>query len=409
MNRGSILVLLLCAALRAQAATEAVHCEASEGRGVLDDRYMEKLRVCAWRLLEPLTQKTSGIPDANTWTRGEDIIPDEESQIRDGLRPSGELATVRAAKPASEPELYEMTFFNGIAKQFIQAGPDRLDRPATTEALLAKNVREIQFPTGSAALKTFWYHVPRDRSISIRVWDWAATAPRTPAEEKNPQIDVTRLAQRCVADSAKTARKAGRDCLVAGNAFYSITISDQDLFRCARAQCPPLAKGDLLILAAMHIASKQMPEWLWATWWWQGPGISEGAAWTCGAAQRPASIRDAGLWANYAMNVTASFRKERAALAADNPCGAPSPIAGGQELRAMYNPFVEGREENGLKSSCVDCHSRASTKSANELVVPAVDETGGPTLAGFEGHIRLDYLWSIRRTLNKTRTVPRDR
>lgn len=402
MIRGVAPLLLLCAAGYTQAATEPVRCEASGGRGVLDEKYVEKLRVCAWRLLEPLTRKTSGFPDAAVWARADDIVPDLDRTTRSGLRPAEE----HAALPSSaEPDLYEMTFFNGIAQRFIQAGPDRLDRAETTEALLARNVREIQLPAGSAALKTFWYHIPAGRTVAVRVWDWAATRDAL-------KLDVTRLPQQCVADSAQTASKAraaGRSCVVATASFYTIQVDDKHPFRCAKALCPPLASGDLLIMVGMHIASKQMPEWLWATWWWQGPANSDEAAWTCGAAQRPATIGAAGPWSNYAMNVTASFRKEKPRLTEDDPCGSPGVITGGQELRATYNPFVEAREENGLKSSCVDCHSRASTKSAAELAIPSVDETGGPTLAGFEGHVRLDYLWTLRRALHKTRTLPRDR
>lgn len=401
---------LLCPALRGQAA-EPTQCEAREGRGILDDRYQEKLRICAWRLLEPLTRKTSGFPDPRMWTRADLVIPDVDATNRSGLRAAEELAAVRAAArtvggaTAAEPEVYEMTFFNDVARRFIEAGPHPLNRADTTQALLSKNIREIQFPAGSAALKTFWYHIPKGETVAVRVWDWAATA-------QSLKLDVTRLAQQCVADSVETAMKesaAGRSCVVAGASFYTIQVGSQDEFRCARSQCPSLAPGDLLILVGLHIASKQMPEWLWATWWWQGPGNSEEEAWTCGAAQRPRTVRHAGLWSNYAMNVTASFRKEKPLLARDHPCGAPAPIAGGQELRATYNPFVEAREENGLKSSCVDCHSRSSTKSANELAVPGVEETGGPLLSGFEGHVRLDYLWSIRRPLNRTPTLPRDR
>lgn len=404
MHRGLILLcLLLGLAARGEAGpAAATRCEARDGRGILDERYLEKLRICAWRLLEPLARQTSGFPDPNLWTRADDLIPDADAEDRSGLRPAEERPTLR---PAAEPELYEMTFFNTVAKRYIQAGPDPLDRPSTTEALLAKNVREIQFPAGSVALKTFWYRIPGDQTVPVAVWNWGATA-------NGLKLDASRLPQQCIAatkDSVAKAAAEGRSCLDARASFYTVEVRDKDVFRCARKQCPPLARGDLLILVAMHAASKQMPEWLWATWWWQGASNSTMSAWTCGAAQRPAAIGDAGPWSNYAMNVTASFRKEKPALAPGNPCGAPAAIAGGQELRATYNPFVEAREENGLKSSCVDCHSRASTKSANELAVPTLDETGGPLLSGFEGHVRLDYMWSLRRTLNKTPTLPRDR
>lgn len=402
-----LLLTLLCPVTRGFAGSEAVHCEASDGRGILDDAYLSRLRTCAWRLLEPLARQSSGFPDEGTWTRADRILPDLEP--RGTLRRAEELTAQRAARPVNEPELYEMTFFNGIAAGFIES--ERLNRPETTEALLSRNIRDVQFPAGSAALKTFWYHLPKGQVLDVRVWNWNATSAGTTGASPLT-VDVSRLERQCVVDTAATGRKQGakgRQCLVASEAFYTIAVSAQDAFRCSRAQCAPLAQGDTLVLVGMHIASKQMPEWLWATWWWQGRSVSGGESWTCGAAQRPHAIGASGPWANYAMNVTASFRYERAAVAADDPCGAPAALPGGQERRATYNPFVEAREENGLKSSCVDCHSRASTKSAAELVTPGVEETGGPTVASFEGHVRLDYLWSIRRSLDKTRTLPRDR
>ncbi len=90
-------------------------------------------------------------------------------------------SATKPAVQAAEPEVYEMTFFNVVAKRFIETGPDRLSRPETTEALLAKNVREIEFPAGSAALKTFWYHVPKDQTVARPGGcDWVR-APRAAA------------------------------------------------------------------------------------------------------------------------------------------------------------------------------------------------------------------------------------
>jgi hypothetical protein len=144
-----------------------------------------------------------------------------------------------------------------------------------------------------------------------------------------------------------------------------------------------------------------MPEWLWSTFWWQGPGTPAGDAWTCATAQRPASI-DKAPWTNYAMNVTASFQQEKPAVNAGEPCGAPGAVGGGRELMAAYNPFVEAREKNGLISNCLDCHSRASTSSEDRFRTSGLNRPIGPEVREFEGHVRLDYLWSLRRSLRPT-------
>ncbi len=95
--------LLCCCCARPSACTRRrrhAHCEASDGRGILDEKYLEKLRVCAWRLVEPLTRKTSGFPDASAWTRADDIIPDADAAARSGLRAAEELTRVAVRNEA---------------------------------------------------------------------------------------------------------------------------------------------------------------------------------------------------------------------------------------------------------------------------------------------------------------------
>jgi hypothetical protein len=167
----------------------------------------------------------------------------------------------------------------------------------------------------------------------------------------------------------------------------------------------PLPNGQWLILLAVHVISKESPDWLWATFWWKGVDRTSGDSWTCDDAQR---ARVPGPWGNFSANVTQSFKlaKPDVTTAADaSHCGIPGKIGWDyhrEELLATYNPFVEGVMENGRKSSCIACHARANTRGdtgVTPFLIPRVGEVEWPPVTHFEGHIRTDYLWTVRNHL----------
>ena len=162
-----------------------------------------------------------------------------------------------------------------------------------------------------------------------------------------------------------------------------------------------------MVLIGMHIMSKQTPDWLWATFWWRGRDDKTkerlGTFWTCQDAQRPKVIEDKGEpWKNYSMDATASFKYRKPIAKKGEKCGAPPRIGAREEYAATYNPFVEASLGNGLKSNCVHCHAKASTSSKADRTVPGPALIEAAPLDMFEGHIRLDYLWSVRRGLKHT-------
>lgn len=373
-------------------STPAAAPPAGSATPVAVDRSLKALRIEGWKLFEPFTRTGPGLPDPAVWTPSAQV-----------LTPPGSSATppAGAMRPATEhvgtdqglePPLYEITFFNTVAKEFIET--QGLNARETTYRLLNEQRREIEFPRDAAALKLFWYVLKKDRSVNVRVWNWNETQPKNPG---NPTLDVSRLGAQCVAEVESN------ECLAAEKHFHTVRVADPGQFLCIEGDCLPLEQGDLLILVGMHIVAKTRPEWLWTTFWWQGPDASSGNDWTCADAQRAEAIGTPPLpWRNYAMDVTASFMREKPYLDSGSACGVPKEIAGRQEYLATYNPFVEARVQNGLKSSCIDCHSRASTDFSKPDDVPPISETGGPTLRSFERHIRVDYMWSLWRTLGKT-------
>ena len=138
--------------------------------------------------------------------------------------------------------------------------------------------------------------------------------------------------------------------------------------------------GDHLVMVAMHIASKEVQDWVWVTMWWhdkpdRGPF----------ARDRPDGM--ASPWRNYLLDVALDARG--AGAEDDGP-------------RSCFNPWLEARFPDdglggGTASNCVACHSRASYPPVSFLPITrgAPDVTQDPAYA--PGRLRTDFLWSLPR------------
>lgn len=156
--------------------------------------------------------------------------------------------------------------------------------------------------------------------------------------------------------------------------FYHVAIPPAQL-AAVQAIDPSARAGDQLVLLAIHLTSKQIPDWIWATFWWHdraGAGPF--------AADRPAAL--AGAWRNYLMDV---------AYSADTPResdGGPN---------AAFNPYVESFA-GGATSNCMACHQGAVWTAAGPA--PFLPPTRGARHADdprFRAATRLDFMWSIAR------------
>jgi hypothetical protein len=139
-----------------------------------------------------------------------------------------------------------------------------------------------------------------------------------------------------------------------------------------------LQAGDFLALVGVHIATREIADWVWATAWWhdepdRGPF----------AADRPTGI--AAPWRNYLLSVAFDER---------------TPIESDGGAHVSFNPWLEARfpdggHGGGSFSNCLACHRRASWPAASFLPVtrgPA-DVATDPAYA--PGRLRTQFLWSI--------------
>lgn len=141
---------------------------------------------------------------------------------------------------------------------------------------------------------------------------------------------------------------------------------------------PPASTGTYLILVAVHVITKETPDWVWATFWWHNLA-SEGPY----AANRPGSVR--GPWRHFLMDTT---------LSEQTPW---DPEDGKNKI--CFNPYLEAQFNNGVVSNCVQCHKRATfpgnLSMGLKLGLPGRDGMLTADPHYFDGSVKTDFMWSI--------------
>lgn len=246
------------------------------------------------------------------------------------------------------------------------------------------------FPVRAVSLKTVWWIVHQKGTTAIPIWDPAANPPR-PAGNDFPTW------KRCVAvDPSRSSIPAGETASLSCNqappaaahvvpldAFYHFAVTAEtraslkQLQSVGGTRIPNLdtaAVGDHLVLVAMHCTTKEIPDWVWATFWWHDkPDQGEFAA------NRPAQVK--GVWRNYLMSTSYSMDTPRES-------GAP---------HTAFNPWLEAPFIDGTVSNCMTCHRRAVFTGADTDFDfrPVTRGTPSPTDPRFSGAVKLDFLWSM--------------
>ena len=240
--------------------------------------------------------------------------------------------------------------------------------------------REIPpFPREAVSLKTTWWLVKQTGTTAMPIWDGT---PTRPDQQGNPYptwarfvaVDPTRTQippneQQDIMFQGQLKHNAH---VVPLNSFYNFQITQNEINDIRRVTGFQQAQvGDFAALVAMHMTTKEIPDWVWATFWWHDkPGQGTFAA------DRPNAV--AGVWRNYLMDTAFSADVPKASDGGPNVC---------------FNPWLEARFSNGMVSNCLACHRRSVWSPVQFLPItrgrlPDNDQV-------FAGKTKLDFLWSI--------------
>lgn len=166
----------------------------------------------------------------------------------------------------------------------------------------------------------------------------------------------------------------------------------------------PVAGQDVFKLSSMHIASKELREWLWVTVWWSDkPDTDFGA-------DRPAALKGTP-WANYKMCVVTAYDEQfnpdtKELYFKDSKFQSKFPglyasLDAAKDMAMPYtwcsNPYIEHGEGNA-NTNCIGCHQHGGDPQANFDTIHNSPDYPANGKQQLRHDFPTDYTWSSQRS-----------
>jgi hypothetical protein len=379
-----------------------------EGARQSGDLHFQRRHV--WKIITRLTEvpENQSVPRFESWYGEEQVFGDTGAQhLPTGIRgfsrsssaalPRSDSASQSADAPVLTYTLYNEAAYDHIRQHHLYklSELERLKTSGAADLTTPGNRSVPAFPAEAMVLKTVWWPVAPHGTTPLPVWDPGHNPPqrtgngyltwrRVVAVDPSENTDSTEAipSVNFVGGSFANVRKVKLkefyhlkvDALLAERAMRDPDTKKAALIALGR----PIKDGDYLLLVAANLATKEINDWVWATFWWhdranQGPF----------SADRPPTLK--GEWRNYLVQVALDSNK---------------PIAPDSGPHICFDPWLEGRfpdtgNGGGTISNCMTCHRRASFPALSFLPVTrgAPDQLRDPAFA--PGRLRTGFLWSL--------------
>jgi hypothetical protein len=287
--------------------------------------------------------------------------------------------------PANSGQSY--TYLNQSDLAQLNAAFDQNHTPV-------KDRKIIDFPAAATDLKVVFLPVKAVGLSAIPVWAGAAASNRP--SRPTPGTWTTCVA---VDPTNSNSGTTAIDCngtqvqaqIVPLNAFFSVRVDATEASTINAFSkltgTAALAAGDYQVLVAMHITTKEIANWTWATFWWQN-GLNPPNNFPGSVDGMPDASQVKGAWRNYAMCVGDSM-----VFPVADPKGKPV---------VCFNPYLETAQADGLDSNCMSCHAmaRVPITATTPNVYPQTYlpngwvDLGDPAIFG--GETKTDFVWAIQ-------------
>lgn len=295
--------------------------------------------------------------------------------------------------PISEiPETFQTIHFNPVAYEAFQG----LKSEGRSFLKAGEPNLFPGFPQNSRALKAIWRRVPKGGELKLGVWGGVSgiqdrESPRK-ASEWSDCVIVDAIGHEANLDTKCPGGGIARHVPVSEFSHFPVEDPSAIPVSFLSLKDTPnfgLAKGDTMILVGLHLASKEIPDWTWSTFWWQPESTQDFPEFVEFVKDKPKSLREPKQsWKDFVGNTSISFlypASKRTAMPRRKP------------YNVIFNPYLEAAElPYGTVSNCMSCHSRASTSA--EIVRGTVRDLmkiGLETVKDFEGNTKTDYSWSL--------------
>jgi len=167
----------------------------------------------------------------------------------------------------------------------------------------------------------------------------------------------------------------------------------------------PAATGDYVVVAGMHVTSREITRWTWQTFWWTAdPDSPPLPSSTEIARDRPVHLKNAPR--HYAVvpgySMVYSDQPNTGGSNVGNSVYAFNPYLeagfGPSVLQASQPGTFNGKpvaNNVGVQTNCVSCHAQACYQTADDTSLYTGDQyidLNGPQ---FTGKLKVDFLWTI--------------
>jgi len=322
--------------------------------------------------------------------------------IRHFRRPSQFRTPLGAEPQAAGSALLSFVLYNYPAYNHIRSQKlyqvsqlDNLLQTGDKDPKIPNNRVVPAFPADAVSLKTVWWPVAKDKVTPLPVWDPELNPPQ---KRGNPYSTWARVVavdpvHKTLPPDAKTdisfmGKSFPGSHEVTLGQFHSVVLDVKtaqdamnDPFIAQAAQIAlgrGLQAGDYTVLVGTHLTTKEIDDWVWATFWWHDHP-NDGPF----SADRPVTVE--GVWRNYLMSSSYDLNLPR------EQDGFP---------HIAFNPWLEARfpdagNGGGVVSNCMNCHNRASYPGISFLPIYRGDPDLAKDPAYAPGRLRPDFLWSI--------------
>jgi hypothetical protein len=433
-----LLAFLGCQSVKRSVTTGDIieYTEASSGSGfpqtqallrARDTQDIAAMRRHGWEIWAAMTQPApNGFPIFLTWYQVNDVFGQEPGHDRRLFAPEFRVPLQKTL--GDSDAILSFNVYNAALRDHVRRHD--YQHEATLAALVGR-VNDVQpFPDNAVAVKTVWWPVRQGNFTALPVWDDLPTRPHEwgqgvqdllkmgffnhlspqqrqemathehdgndfetfarvvaiePTRRKVQANETTEVTFYDPQDTTlqSDARRTAR--VVPLQRFVHVQINDGytvDLINSlplaeqitGRFWRRPFRVGDYVALVAVHVATRETSDWVWATFWWHDdPNAAPDGT------DRPKSIT--GPFRDYRMRVAYSAETPREAD------GGP---------RVAFNPYLEAAFSSGLQSNCIACHQRAVIgPDGPGPVLPVVRGQLSREDPFYAGKVRLDFLWSL--------------
>jgi hypothetical protein len=165
------------------------------------------------------------------------------------------------------------------------------------------------------------------------------------------------------------------------------------------------AAGDIALLVAMHVTSKEISNWTWQSYYWAPDPVNPFSPSSMLAASlRPSVLSRAA--AHYAVTVAYTEVLPNQPITGGSDKGATAMIGYNPYLEAGFDPSVFTGYPNtfnrsfqfGVQTNCMSCHALATPQSLDKDSndVYSTDQYVDMNNPFFKNKVQLDFAWSIQ-------------